>query len=205
MPSAHDFRRFFGSKATIPSRTLGEITVESVALTEAIDGDLAVFFGHPFECPSPLVRIHSECVFAEVLDSRLCECADQLRLALDLLRAEGSGILFYLRLDGRGAGLSAKVAATALEVAGEDTYDSRIHIGVPPEGRSFDAVGQFLRDRGVRSVRLLTNNPTKVEGLLAQGIEVTRMPLLVKQLTNEAKALLLTKARRFGHQVQIGE
>src|SRR5258708_187373 len=115
-----DYKRFLGSTAQFDSRRWGRITTESVTFTDAIDGDLAVYFGQPFTTPDPLVRIHSECVFAEVLDSDLCDCADELRMALELLSREGNGILLYLRLDGRGAGLAAKVKATALEVEGLD-------------------------------------------------------------------------------------
>jgi GTP cyclohydrolase II len=196
-----DYKKFLGSTAQFNSRRWGRIATESVAFTDAIDGDLAVYFGQPFTTGDPLVRIHSECVFAEALDSDLCDCADQLRMALDRLSQEGDGILLYLRLDGRGAGLAAKVKATALEVAGLDTYDSRVSIGVPPEGRDFRNIGRFLREKGLQSVRLLTNNPIKISGLADEGLHVTAVPLIAPSMNHNVRKLLKTKALRFSHNI----
>ena len=192
---------FVGATASIPSRTLGELTVEAASFTDAIDGDLIVRFGKPFEKAAPLVRIHSECVFAQVLDSSLCDCADQLHMALRRLREEGHGLLFYLRLDGRGAGLAAKVKATALEVAGVDTYESRVQIGVAPEGREFSAIGQYLTRGGVRRVRLLTNNPEKAAGLRKAGLEVTTERLIVEPSSEAVRLLYQIKRDRFHHDI----
>jgi GTP cyclohydrolase II len=196
-----DYRKFVGSSAEFNSRRWGRVTAESVIFTDAIDGDLAIYFGSPFATPDPLVRIHSECVFAEAFDSDLCDCADQLRMALDRLQHEGHGILLYLRLDGRGAGLAAKVKATALEVAGADTYDSRVSIGVPPEGRDFSNIGEFLRTKGLRSVRLLTNNPVKIDGLANAGLNVTAVPLIAPRTGPNVRKLMKTKAQRFSHRI----
>lgn len=160
-----------------------------------------VLFGNPFESTRPLVRIHSECVFAEVLDSSLCDCADQLTMALQSLAASRAGILFYLRVDGRGAGLAAKVAATRLEVEGMDTWDSRVAIGVAPEGRSFTAAGELLYLRGIRAIALLTNNPEKARDLAAAGIDVDRRALFVEQAAPEVRSLYQTKAMKFGHAI----
>lgn len=113
--------------------------------------------------------------------------------------AQDGGILVYLRLDGRGAGLSAKVAATALELAGVDTWTSRISIGVDPESRDFASVARYLRDRGIQRVRLLTNNPDKAEALRALGISVAREPIRVIPTNDHVKRLYITKAERFGH------
>jgi GTP cyclohydrolase II len=111
----------------------------------------------------------------------------------------GGGLLFYLRMDGRGVGLAAKVAATRLEVAGVDTVDSRVSIGVEPEGRSFAAVGRFLADHGISKVRLLTNNPKKISDIQSAGVDVFRVPLVVPDMTVEAQAIHETKVKRLGH------
>jgi GTP cyclohydrolase II len=190
---------FVGSQASFSSRTLGELKVESVSFSDAVDGDLAVYFGEPFVAERPLVRIHSECIFAEVFDSALCDCADQLEIALNRLSKSQQGILFYLRVDGRGAGLAAKVAATALEVAGADTYDSRVTLGVAPEGRDFDAIGAFLAARGVKGITLLTNNPLKIAALQRAGINVAAESLRVPVMNDTVRALLETKRTKFGH------
>jgi GTP cyclohydrolase II len=198
-PIYMDFKGFLHSTASFRTKKWGRITVESISLTEAIDGDLAVYFGGPFNQPEPLVRIHSECVFAEVFGSELCDCAQQLELALDRLKDEKHGILLYLRIDGRGAGLSAKVKATDLETQGVDTYDSRIQIGVPPEARDFSRIGMFLRGKGVKAVRLMTNNPDKIDGIARAGILVKTEPLVIDTSNPYIRQLYATKARKFRH------
>lgn len=192
---------FLGSTTKINSRRWGELNIEAVSFTPAIDGDLVVTIGNPFECEMPLVRIHSECVFAERFDSDFCDCADQFDLAMDIITKEGHGILFYLRFDGRGAGLAAKVKATKLEMEGMNTYDSRLSIGVNPEGRDFRAIGQYLLNKRVKKVRLLTNNPEKGKGLEEQGIEVKYLPLIIESPNKNVKALYKTKAEKFKHQI----
>ncbi len=195
------FLKHVGSRTNLNSRTWGLITVESVSLSPAVDGDLAVEVGQPYLQSSPLIRIHSECVFAEIFDSDLCDCRDQLQLAMTALVQEGNGILFYLRFDGRGAGLSAKVAATSLEIAGYDTYDSRVAIGVEPEGREFGPVANYLISKGVKSLRLLTNNPTKAVALETSGLRVKTIPLLVGDPSAKVRSLYRTKAEKFDHAI----
>lgn len=195
----NEYKRFIGSKAEFPSRTWGSLKVESAEFTDAIDGDLIVSIGDSASQEIPLVRIHSECVFAEVFDSALCDCSDQLHMALATIRQEGHGTMFYLRMDGRGAGLAAKVCATALEMAGEDTYDSRVKIGVPTDGRSFESIGKYLLGIGVTKIRLLTNNPAKVADLEKVGIEVVPTPLKVDNPDKRIEHLYATKAAKFGH------
>lgn len=193
-----NYLRFVGEQATFVSRKWGKLTVESASFTPASDGDLVVYIGDISRQERINVRIHSECVFSEVFDSNFCDCADQLQMAMRCLKQTG-GILFYLRFDGRGAGLSAKVKATQLEVQGMNTYDSRVKIGVAPEGRDFSNVGYYLIKRGYRKITLLTNNPTKEEGLVKAGIDVRRMPLLVDVPNDNVKLLYRTKKEKFGH------
>ena len=190
---------FLGSQATINSRTWGELTFEAASFTDAIDGDLVVIVGKPFEQKTPLVRIHSECVFSEIFDSDLCDCGDQLQLAMKRLTVEQHGLLFYLRLDGRGAGLAAKVKATALEVKGIDTYDSRIEIGVSPKSRDFQKIGIFLIEHGIKTIKLLTNNPNKGRDIEKRGLEIIYEPLLINEPSENVKQLYHTKATKFNH------
>lgn len=192
---------FLGSQATINSRTWGKLTIESVSFTPATDGDLVVIIGQPFEQEKPLIRIHSECVFAEVFDSDLCDCADQFKLAMKRLTDNEHGLLFYLRFDGRGAGLAAKVKATALEVAGMDTYDSRVYIGVAPEGRDFGNIGEYLKNHGVNKARLLTNNPIKGKALEQVGLTLEYEPLIVDNPNENVRKLYSTKAEKFNHTI----
>ena len=195
--------RFLGSRTVINSRTWGTLIVEAASFTPATDGDLVVFFGGPFTHDNPLVRIHSECVFSEVFDSDFCDCADQLKLALQRLKEEGEGILFYLRFDGRGAGLAAKVKATSLEMQGMDTYESRVKIGVPPEGRSFVKIGEYLREHGISRVRLLTNNPVKIADLEKAGVQVTPIQLYVPDPNEHVCNLYRTKVQKFNHKIPL--
>jgi GTP cyclohydrolase II len=192
-------KRFIGSKATFPSRAWGLLTVESASFTPATDGDLIVIVGNPFGQPQPLVRIHSECVFSEVFQSELCDCAEQLHLAMGRLTQEGHGLLFYLRFDGRGEGLAAKVQATALEVSGIDTYESRLRIGVHPDSRRYSAIGAYLVERGVHSVRLLTNNPRKAQDVEDAGLAVATEPLYVSDPNAHVRKLYRSKSKRFMH------
>lgn len=196
-----NYKGFIGATATFLSHTWGELTVESQSFTDAVDGDLIVKVGQPENQPAPLVRIHSECVFAEAFDSTLCDCSDQLHMALSMIKNEGHGLLFYLRLDGRGVGLSAKVMATSLEVKGVDTYDSRVQLNLSPEARSFDMIGKYLNERGFMHVRLLTNNPLKSQGLINSGILVDTCSLVVPSDNPHVHRLYETKARRFGHKI----
>jgi GTP cyclohydrolase II len=192
-------RQFIGSQAQIVSHRWGRLTVESASFTSAIDGDLVVYVGDPLNCPTPLVRIQSECIFSHVFRANLCDCREQTELALDRMVRTGSGILFYLRVDGRGAGLAAKVAATAYQQRGLDTYDASIRLGVIPESRSFDAIGAYLRSHGFRSIKMLTNNPAKTLTVERMGISVIHEPLLLRSPTGNIRRLYEAKAHKLGH------
>ncbi|MCC6925710.1 MAG: hypothetical protein IT549_07775 [Novosphingobium sp.] len=194
-------KNFVGEQATFRSRKWGKLTVISETFTDAIDGDLVVMVGNPTQSQSPLVRIHSECVFAEAFDSELCDCKDQLELALGRMQSAGAGILFYLRLDGRGIGLAAKVKATALEVEGIDTFESRRLIGEPPECRNFRSVGDYLKGKGFERIHLMTNNPEKIADVEAAGISVTPEPLYSNNASIHITRLYDTKRRKFGHNI----
>src|SRR5438552_190477 len=136
-------RGFIGSSANIHTQRWGTLRMEAAALTEAIDGDLVVYVGDPGGVPEPLVRIHSICTFSDVFGGDMCECSAQLDFAMARFLSEGRGLLFYLRMEARGVGLAAKVKATALEVQGRDTYESRVEIGVSPDARDYRRVARF--------------------------------------------------------------
>jgi GTP cyclohydrolase II len=191
--------KYVGSKVMINSDLWGKLSIESVSFSAAIDGDLIVIKGNPKTSKIPLVRIHSECVFSEIFHSDFCDCGLQLYMAMQLIAKEGCGILFYLRLDGRGAGLAAKVKATELEMKGVDTFDSRVQIGVSPEGRNFTKIGEYLYSEGYRKIRLLTNNPLKVADVEKSGIEVIQTPLIVENPNKYIKMLYKTKVEKFKH------
>lgn len=192
---------FLGASAPVRTARWGTLRFESVKLTDAIDGDMLVLLGKGLSVESPLVRIHSVCAFAEVFGSVACDCADQLDLALSTMKASNSGAVFYLRMEGRGVGLAAKIAATVLESSGVDTYSSRTAIGVPTDAREYSAVGEYLIAKGVRSVRLMTNNPQKIESIRSAGIKVQVQELLIAAKSQQSLELLRTKAQAFGHRI----
>lgn len=148
---------------------------------------------------STLVRVHSECMTSEVFGSLKCDCALQLDRAMAAISAEGRGVVVYLRQEGRGIGLANKIRAYALQQEGLDTVDANRALGLPDDDRLYDAAAGLLESLGVRSVRLLTNNPTKLRALAALGVTVdARVPIAVAAPAH-AQAYLRTKAVRMQH------
>jgi GTP cyclohydrolase II len=166
---------------------------------------IALVRGEPDKAESPPVRVHSECFTGEVLHSAKCDCRHQLDAALEHIARYGTGVLVYLRQEGRGIGLVEKLKAYALQEAeGLDTVDANRRLGLPDDARRYDAAAALLETLGVRSVVLLTNNPSKVEGLEKAGVEVVgRVPILAAT-TEQARAYLATKIARMGHLVEKG-
>jgi 3,4-dihydroxy 2-butanone 4-phosphate synthase/GTP cyclohydrolase II len=153
---------------------------------------------------SVLVRLHSECLTGDVLASRKCDCGAQLVEAMRAIdaagEAGGAGVVVYLRgHEGRGIGLANKIRAYELQEAGLDTVDANVEQGLPVDARTYDVAAAILRDLGVLSVRLMTNNPSKVRGLVAEGIDVRDQLPLVVGGTAENVTYLATKRDRLGH------
>ncbi|GAA1475589.1 bifunctional 3,4-dihydroxy-2-butanone-4-phosphate synthase/GTP cyclohydrolase II [Nocardioides aestuarii] len=147
-----------------------------------------------------LVRVHSECLTGDVFGSHRCDCGPQLEEALDRVVAEGTGIVIYLRgHEGRGIGLVAKLQAYALQDGGRDTVDANLDLGLPADARHYGAATQILRDLGVGSVRLLTNNPDKTSSLEDYGVAVAERVPLTPRANDHNLAYLLTKRDRMGH------
>jgi 3,4-dihydroxy 2-butanone 4-phosphate synthase/GTP cyclohydrolase II len=160
---------------------------------------LALVYGD-ISGPEPvLTRLHSECLTGDALGSLRCDCGDQLRLARSAIAAEGRGVLLYLRQEGRGIGLPAKLQAYALQDAGLDTVEANEHLGFAPDARHYGIAAQMLRDLGVAQVYLLTNNPAKVLALGQFGLEVVeRLPLLAPARP-ERQRYLDAKRTKLGH------
>lgn len=148
-----------------------------------------------------LVRVHSECMTGDIFGAMRCECGEQLDAALDAIVREGSGVFVYLRgQEGRGIGLVAKVRTHVLQdEAGLDTVDSATSLGLPVDTRDYTPAARILAHLGVRSVRLMSNNPDKIRALQEHGIEVTaRVPLLMPPSPDNI-AYLRAKRDRLGH------
>jgi 3,4-dihydroxy 2-butanone 4-phosphate synthase/GTP cyclohydrolase II len=147
-----------------------------------------------------LVRVHSECLTGDVFGSLRCDCGPQLDASLAAVAAEGRGVVLYVRgHEGRGIGLLHKLQAYQLQDLGEDTVDANLRLGLPADARDYGTGAQILVDVGVRTMRLLTNNPAKRAGLEGYGLRILgRVPLPVHQ-TRDNTAYLLTKRDRMGH------
>jgi 3,4-dihydroxy 2-butanone 4-phosphate synthase/GTP cyclohydrolase II len=149
-----------------------------------------------------LTRVHSECLTGDVFGSQRCDCGAQLDAAMARIAERGRGVVLYLRgHEGRGIGLLSKLQAYNLQDAGEDTVDANLKLGLPVDAREYSVAAQLLDDLGVRSVRLLTNNPAKVDALAAHGFGVTRIPL-PGVATPQNLRYLTTKRDRLGHQLE---
>jgi 3,4-dihydroxy 2-butanone 4-phosphate synthase / GTP cyclohydrolase II len=151
-----------------------------------------------------LVRMHSECLTGDVFGSQRCDCGAQLNAAMAAIAAEGRGVVLYLRgHEGRGIGLLSKLRAYQLQDNGADTVEANLALGLPADAREYSTGAQMLADLGVRSLRLLTNNPDKVRGLSGFGIEVTGRVSLPVAATPDNLRYLIAKRDRLGH--QLGE
>jgi GTP cyclohydrolase II len=147
----------------------------------------------------PLIRLHSECLTGDVFGSLKCDCGPQLKEALNILGAAGGGVLLYLRQEGRGIGLANKLRAYALQDRGLDTVDANRRLGFADDERNYGMAAAMLRALGIDKVRLLTNNPNKLTGLEAEGIEVVER-VAHHMPTNPHNAdYLATKKKRSGH------
>ena len=166
---------------------------------------VAFVLGGVSERDDVLTRVHSECFTGEILGSLRCDCSAQLRLALRRIAQEGSGVLIYLRQEGRGIGLLDKLRAYNLQDLGHDTVDANLLLGHESDERRYDLAALMLRDLNVRSVRLLTNNPSKVQGLRHLGVSVTARESLVAPAHLESAQYLQTKVHRMGHQIDLAE
>ncbi|MFE1442879.1 bifunctional 3,4-dihydroxy-2-butanone-4-phosphate synthase/GTP cyclohydrolase II [Streptomyces sp. NPDC058739] len=183
LPTAHGTFTAVGYRSTVDG-------VEHVAL---VHGDLG-------DGKDVLVRMHSECLTGDIFSSQRCDCGPQLEASLERIQAEGRGVVVYLRgHEGRGIGLMSKLRAYELQERGRDTLDANLELGLPADARDYGAGAQMLKDLGVVSVRLMTNNPDKTDALVRHGIEVSgREPMPVHAGEHNLR-YLRTKRDRMGH------
>jgi len=155
------------------------------------------------ESENPLIRIHSECLTGDAFGSMKCDCGPQLKKSMKLIQQEGAGAIVYLRQEGRGIGLESKIQAYALQDKGYDTLDANLALGHPADARDYSIAAKMLKKKGIKNVRLMTNNPLKIKGLVDNGIEVSDRISHITGLSDENKEYLKTKSSRMGHLIDL--
>lgn len=160
---------------------------------------IALVKGDVANCDNVPVRIHSECFTGDVLGSRRCDCGEQLDMALQMIAEAGVGVLIYLRQEGRGIGLLKKLQAYNLQDRGMDTVDANLHLGYQADEREYTIAGLILNDLQVNSVRLITNNPEKIQGLKDLGVNVVGRIAIEVTAHDNNLSYLETKAKKMAH------
>ena len=187
------------SEARVPLSAAEDARVVGFRPADGSAEQFAIVIGDPAAHQPALCRLHSECFTGDLLGSLRCDCGPQLQAALDLMGQAGHGVLLYLAHEGRGIGLINKLRAYQLQDCGLDTVDANQHLGFEPDERSYRAAAVMLRHLGIDQVRLLTNNPAKVEALAREGVRVVeRIPHATAPNRHNA-GYLTTKASRSGH------
>jgi 3,4-dihydroxy 2-butanone 4-phosphate synthase/GTP cyclohydrolase II len=167
---------------------------------------IALVMGEIGDGESVLTRVHSECLTGDVFGSLRCDCGDQLDQAMARVAEEGRGVVLYIRgHEGRGIGLLHKLAAYKLQDEGLDTVDANVNLGLPVDARDYGVGAQILYDLGVRTMRLMTNNPTKRAGIEGYGLSILEQVPLSVDANDENRDYLRAKATRLGHQMDLGQ
>ncbi|MEL6183498.1 MAG: GTP cyclohydrolase II [Myxococcota bacterium] len=198
------------AETVLPTRH-GQATL--IVYREVVDGvpspqkeHVALVFGEPKDLVEDVhCRVHSECITSEVFGSLKCDCREQLHHALGHLSEEQHGVLLYLRQEGRGIGLGNKIRAYALQNQGADTIEANHQLGFETDLRTYDVAAGMLHDLGIRSVKLLTNNPEKISGLEEYGIVVSeRLPVEIAP-NSHSEDYLAVKREKCGHLLSLFE
>ena len=193
------------SEARVPLADAEDVRIVSFRPVDGGPEQYAILVGTPERQSAPLARLHSECFTGDLLGSLRCDCGDQLRGAIRRMADAGGGVLLYLAQEGRGIGLTNKLRAYVLQDSGLDTVEANQHLGFGSDERDFSSAAEMLRQLGIESVRLLTNNPAKIAQLGKYGIEVAGRVAHAFGPNVHNRRYLLTKAERSGHMLLVDE
>lgn len=190
------------TEANLPTK-YGEFKVAAFKENNSDKCHLALIKGDINSKDSVLVRIHSECLTGDALGSRKCDCGEQYEASMKMIAEEGCGILLYMKQEGRGIGLLNKLKAYALQDKGFDTVDANRELGFEDDLRDYKASADMLKELGVNKVRLITNNPEKIEGIIKYGIEVEKRVPIEMNANKYDFGYLRTKKERMNHLLNI--
>jgi GTP cyclohydrolase II len=185
------------AEAAFPTE-FGSFRIFGFESNDKSDSAVALVMGNPAEAESPLVRIHSQCLTGDVFGSSRCDCGAQLTMALTLISKAGCGILIYQLQEGRGIGLMNKLMAYQLQDSGHDTVSANEELGFDPDHRNYALCNDILHHFNLKRIRLMSNNPRKIEALKEAGIDAERVPIEIAP-TDETQRYLLTKKSKMGH------
>jgi len=188
----------FIAEAKLPS-AWGEFTIHGFEDLVTGKEHIVLSMGDLSTDESVLARVHSECLTGDALFSLRCDCGPQLQFAMQKIAEQGRGMILYLRQEGRGIGLLNKIKAYSLQDQGADTVEANVRLGFEPDAREYDICKPMLDHFGVKSLRLMTNNPRKVDALESLGIDVTeRLPIETGQNSHN-ESYLAVKMSKLGH------
>jgi len=194
----HAERAWVVARAELPTQ-FGRFTVLGIQGRGASEEAVAIQHGQVNEESVPLVRVHSQCLTGDVFASQRCDCRAQLEFSLRKIANESAGIVLYLPQEGRGIGLINKLRAYELQDEGLDTVEANRRLGFAADSRDYDFAAAALKALGVRSVRLLSNNPDKIKQLERSGIRVVKRVPCRPRTSHHSRAYLRTKRNKLGH------
>lgn len=188
----------FVASASLPTQW-GQFTIHGFEDSEQDKEHVALSYGELNGDTPVLCRVHSECLTGDCLFSLRCDCGSQLNAAMQRIAAEGSGLILYLRQEGRGIGLLNKIRAYALQDSGADTVEANVQLGFEPDGRDYGICKPMLAHFHIQRLRLLTNNPRKVDALKNLGFDITEIISIHTESNPHNESYLAAKIDKLGH------
>jgi GTP cyclohydrolase II len=194
-----------GARFAVCARIPTDVGEFQLCVFETTDGKehLSISVGQVKGMENVYVRVHSECFTGDVLGSQRCDCGEQLQTALKIIAAKGAGVLIYLRQEGRGIGLAEKLKAYNLQDEGYDTVEANLMLGHQADERDYTVAAEMLKELGIESTCLITNNPEKIDALIKLGVRVAGRVPLVPTVNAENRKYLQTKVQKMNHLLNL--